>query len=55
MVPAGRLPSDWVVLKEGGAAEAPNREVGPEEEMVEVEEEEKEKVEGHVRAELSTF
>lgn len=53
-VPAGRLPSDWVVLKEDGAAGAPNRE-GPEEEVVEVEVEENEKVEGDERAELSTF
>lgn len=54
MVPAGRLPSDWVALKEDEAAGAPNREVGPEEEAVEVEVE-KEKVEGDERAELSTF
>lgn len=51
MVPAGWLPSDCVVLKEDGAAGAPNRGVGPEEEVVE----EKEKVEGDERTELSTF
>lgn len=54
-VPAGRLASDWAALKEDGAAGAPNREVGPEEDVVEVEVEEKEKVEGDERAELSTF
>lgn len=42
-----------MALNEDGAAGAPNREVGPEEEVVEVEE--KEKVEGDERAELSTF
>lgn len=50
-VPAGWLPSVCVVPKEDGAAGAPKREVGAEDEVVE----EKEKVEGDDRTELSTF